>query len=122
MSQCFAYGCNHREMHETCQFFRFPKDPKTFKRWRDMSSTPYSPPAPSFASTHATLHLIRFWKFMSSNNSLEFLTSSRRVYSLNGRGLCCVIETVFVNVLTELWMHPYRDFLLKRRNRNFMIQ
>ncbi|CAB0015118.1 unnamed protein product [Nesidiocoris tenuis] len=38
MSQCFAYGCNHREMHETCQFFRFPKDPKTFKRWRDMSS------------------------------------------------------------------------------------
>ncbi|CAB0018103.1 unnamed protein product [Nesidiocoris tenuis] len=38
MSQCFAYGCDHREMHETCQFFRFPKDPKTFKRWRDMSS------------------------------------------------------------------------------------
>ncbi|CAB0018625.1 unnamed protein product [Nesidiocoris tenuis] len=38
MSQCFAYGCNHREMHKTCQFFRFPKDPKTFKRWRDMSS------------------------------------------------------------------------------------
>ncbi|CAB0009040.1 unnamed protein product, partial [Nesidiocoris tenuis] len=37
MSQCFAYGCDHREMHETCQFFRFPKDPKTFKRWRDMS-------------------------------------------------------------------------------------
>ncbi|XP_018573229.2 uncharacterized protein LOC108912482 [Anoplophora glabripennis] len=30
---CWAPGCNHSSLRETCSFFRFPIDKKEYKRW-----------------------------------------------------------------------------------------
>ncbi|KAK6490509.1 methyl-CpG-binding domain protein 2-like isoform X1 [Huso huso] len=35
MVQCFAPDCNHQSERETCKFFRFPKDPRLLRIWRE---------------------------------------------------------------------------------------
>jgi len=37
MVQCFAADCKHNNDTENCKFYRFPKDPREFKKWTDLS-------------------------------------------------------------------------------------
>ncbi|XP_065056842.1 uncharacterized protein LOC135685039 [Rhopilema esculentum] len=36
MVQCFAPDCNHQSERETCKFYRFPKSPSEFERWKKL--------------------------------------------------------------------------------------